>query len=381
MKKNYFIQIRQQIDLPIKKRKWNINILLPILLFISIIWSLIAYVKRQKSYLKTNKNYPKTIAIGNILVGGTGKSPIVRKLASTYLQQGYIVFIVNKAYTKNHKLSVYINTITQNINETLFSDESLEHLFLLKEEFPNHLFYIIDGKDRFNGIISCYALLTNEQQTRTICLLDDALQSFYLPRTFNYVVTNPYLLKETPLFCLPLGPWREGFLISFNNLYTSFDLRFWSRIENYQNINDYKNIISLALQRIGLKFNAYDIIVIEKITFLDISNKIILNNDLLLEIILSNNYYFCLGIAQPHKVCETIANMFKINKDILIFHLLEIKDHGNLSTTILKILNKNEKKYLFITYKDYFRWRQSKEFILLEQYYIIIIIKLTIEFK
>ena len=71
--------------------------------FISILLMPLSFIVIAKNYYENNKikkNYYglKTVCVGNIYVGGTGKTPLVSNLAN-YFKKKYKTFIIKKNYS------------------------------------------------------------------------------------------------------------------------------------------------------------------------------------------------------------------------------------------------------------------------------------------
>ena len=64
--------------------------------------SLIAIIKSYYENSKIKKNFYdlKTICVGNIYIGGTGKTPLVNNLA-THFKKRFKTFIIKKNYTSH----------------------------------------------------------------------------------------------------------------------------------------------------------------------------------------------------------------------------------------------------------------------------------------
>src|SRR5690606_26081264 len=122
-----------------------------LLIFISFVWASIAYVKRFIGYKKFDsiKNFPsdlKVICFGNILVGGTGKTPIVRRYAENKLKDGFYIAIASRGIHGKSVIVYSDDYALENLNK--LSDENREHFELLKNHFPNSNFVIYQNKSR-----------------------------------------------------------------------------------------------------------------------------------------------------------------------------------------------------------------------------------------
>ena len=135
-----FSKIRKILDAPFSQKGVFFYILFPILILISFVVASVAKIRRMKSYEKKNKlnQHIKVICVGNISIGGSGKSPVVQALAAEYLQKGFVVGIAARGIT-DFKDPVYIDSSHLSDDLIHLSDENREHYEILKIKFP--LFY------------------------------------------------------------------------------------------------------------------------------------------------------------------------------------------------------------------------------------------------
>ena len=116
------------------------------------------------------------VCIGNVYIGGTGKTPVSILLANELTNLGKNPVIVRKYY-KNH---------TDEYN-------------LIKNSFKN----LVIGKNRIESIRQA------ETSKYNIVLLDDGLQDYKIKKNLNIVCFNNYQLIGNGLV-LPSGPLREN---------------------------------------------------------------------------------------------------------------------------------------------------------------------------
>ena len=137
------------------------------------------------------------ICVGNLSVGGTGKTPhveyLVRLLGGRYrlavLSRGY------KRRTRGFRLADTTDT-----SETI-GDEP----FQLKKKFPQLLVAV--SEDRCEGIRRLRAL--PEEQRPTLLLLDDAFQHRYVKPSLSILLTDSHRLYTRDAV-LPVGRLRES---------------------------------------------------------------------------------------------------------------------------------------------------------------------------
>ncbi len=155
-------------------------------------WLFDVGVLRQKGF-----SVP-VIAVGNLTVGGCGKTPHTEYLIRL-LRDDYRVAVLSRGY-KRKKRGHIVATAATPMNH--IGDEPYQ----MKEKFPE--VYVAVNKDRVNGI---KRLLSNPATRDTdVVLLDDAYQHRYVrPRVNILLVDYHRLITYDEL--LPAGRLREPF--------------------------------------------------------------------------------------------------------------------------------------------------------------------------
>ncbi len=148
----------------------------------------------DKGILKSTQFDIPTIVVGNLSVGGTGKTPQVEYLVRL-LQDNYKIAILSRGYKRNSK-GFIIASATSNADE--IGDEPLQYFL----KFPN-VIVAVDA-DRVNGIQQLKNLLDKPN----IILLDDAFQHRKVDAGLNILLT-PYNDLYVDDKMLPSGNLRE----------------------------------------------------------------------------------------------------------------------------------------------------------------------------
>ena len=162
----------------------------------SIIFSYLTSRKRRKflkNKIKSFKSKIPIIVIGNLTVGGTGKTPLVKYIASELIDRGYKPGIVSRGYGGNFKGTLKVN------NETTVDQTGDEAQILSKLELP---FYI--DKNRVRAVKT----LTKNHDCNVI-LSDDGLQHYKMDRDIEIAVIDGKRRFGNNL-TLPAGPLRES---------------------------------------------------------------------------------------------------------------------------------------------------------------------------
>lgn len=176
---------------------WNSKPIASIALwpFALIFWLLSTIRKRMLlGTMKAGTKVPVVI-IGNISVGGTGKTPILLELANYIISHGFKVGIVSRGY--GGKNALYPMSVLSDSKVTEVGDEAL--MLARSISVP-----IIVDPNRCRGLKALVDL--NEID---VVLSDDGLQHYQLQRAMEIVVVDGDRLFGNKLF-LPAGPLRES---------------------------------------------------------------------------------------------------------------------------------------------------------------------------
>lgn len=117
-----------------------------------------------------------SVAIGNLTVGGSGKTPLAGWVASHYVARGHTPGILLRDYG---------------------GDEVLVH----REAIPDAV--VVANPDRVAGAVRAVA------DGATVLVLDDAYQRLDVLRDLNICVVSAETSRAVR-WPLPAGPWREG---------------------------------------------------------------------------------------------------------------------------------------------------------------------------
>jgi tetraacyldisaccharide-1-P 4'-kinase len=341
----------------------------PMLFLVSLIWARVAFYRRKKGYAKIppgthpRGNFPTVICCGNVIVGGTGKSPFVRALASDFLNQGTFVAIVARGIGKNLKSGVASSPALAHTVQTCFlneleprhlSDENREHYELLKMRFPGTRFVVFQGKNRMAALNAFAALAAAHgvSGADAVAILDDGLQSFATPRHVNVCLWDPALLALAPSMCLPVGPYREGCGSQFSSLLGNFDVRVWSRTSR-AHWAVFLRTVERALRRFGQEFHSRDVVVVGEPAFFlaDAEGGSLCCLPASEPVCGGFAKILCVtGVAHGARFVEEMSSLFPA---VHIQHV-NLPDHAGLSRHALKALA--EASCVMLTAKDYFRW-------------------------
>lgn len=178
----------------------HLNPVLWILVPFSLIMVCIVKLRRfayLKGWLTQTKFDVPIIVVGNLTVGGTGKTPLVIHIAKLLKQHGFKTGIVSRGYKGDVKLRSESNIfVNANSDPAIVGDEPV---LLAKRLFCP----IVVDKDRVKAVQTL--LSTNSMD---VIISDDGLQHYRMGRSIEIVVVDGKRRFGNG-WCLPAGPLRE----------------------------------------------------------------------------------------------------------------------------------------------------------------------------
>ena len=299
------------------------------------------------SIFKSNTFKIPIICVGNLSVGGTGKTPHTDYITNL-LKQNYNVAIISRGYKRKGCSFKYVECHN---NYSSVGDEPL----MLKRKHPSCLVVVCGNR------VKAIKKIIHENSKIDIILLDDGFQHRWVKAGMNILLTSinkPFYLDKH----LPYGSLRENIkeskradkIIITNTLETTNN----KEIENIKkNVAKYSNKQCLFTE-------------IKYLQYKNIFNKNELNN------INEYNVILISGIANTN----ALTNYLK--KNTTIIKHFEFKDHHNFSkediNKILLYYNSisNIKKLILTTEKDSIRLLKfEQEFADIPAFYLPIKIK------
>lgn len=171
-----------------------ITILRWILLPITLIYQLVIWVRNllyDKGIFKSKSFDIPTIVIGNLAIGGTGKSPLTEYLIKL-LKDKYTVATLSRGYGRKTKGFRIVNT---NSTALEVGDEPLQ----FKTKFPD--ITVAVNENRCEGV-------ENLQNSHDVIILDDAFQHRKLKPGYAILLFDFNSLFK-PIILLPTGDFRD----------------------------------------------------------------------------------------------------------------------------------------------------------------------------
>ncbi|MDA0910009.1 MAG: tetraacyldisaccharide 4'-kinase [Proteobacteria bacterium] len=173
-------------------KTWRAMILTP------LSWLFSYIVKKRRVKLQKNAYHSKLslIVVGNIAVGGTGKTPVVQAICQYLKKRGYHPAIITRGY--GGKARHYPFMIDQTTTANICGDEPFM-LHQLLQDIP-----IVISPKRVEAIQD----IEEKLKTVDVIISDDGLQHYAMHRDIEIAVIDGQRQFGNGL-CLPAGPLRE----------------------------------------------------------------------------------------------------------------------------------------------------------------------------
>ena len=161
-----------------------------LLLPFSIVWILLSLIK--KNFVKRYKSHLKVICIGNLSIGGTGKTPFSIQTYKILEILGYKPVFLTRGYRGLTKGPILVN---KSHNHKDVGDEAL----LLSKVGTT-----IVSSNRCIGA----KYIENLKKNYDIIIMDDGLQNYQLEQDIKLLLIDKKLLFGNG-YCIPAGPLRQ----------------------------------------------------------------------------------------------------------------------------------------------------------------------------
>ncbi len=164
---------------------WQAKILTPL----ACVYAAMARTRLQNGCAAYQSKLP-VICVGNVTLGGAGKTPVVQAIVKLLQEKGRNPAILLRGYGGSNRKSLWVDKQ----DAALVGDEALEHVRLAP---------VVASPNRANG-----ARLIEEKPEITHIVMDDGLQNANLKKDFSFLVVD----GEQPFGnekIFPAGPLRE----------------------------------------------------------------------------------------------------------------------------------------------------------------------------
>lgn len=272
----------------------------------------------DKGVLKSYSFDIPIIAVGNLSVGGTGKSPQIEYLIRL-LSDNYKIATLSRGYKRKSEGFILANETS---NAAVLGDEP----FQFYKKFPN--IQVAVDADRKNGIEQLFSL----KDKPDVILLDDAFQHRKVEAGFYILLTayNDFFYND---FLLPTGMLREG-----RKGVKRADMIIVTKCP--------KDLSEIAQEEIRTKLGGKQSVFF---TFIDYDNAIFSDRGMLdLSTIRKSKKIVVAGIAKPKPFYD-----FMQADD---FNTITFSDHHEFSDADIEtIKNKAKNNIIITTEKDFVR--------------------------
>ena len=259
---------------------WKATFLHPLGYFYNLLTLLRGKLAKPQSYSCL------TICIGNLNVGGTGKTPTTIALAQHFLKKGLQVHVVSRGYKGKFQGTFLVDPQKHKSDEV--GDEPL-----LMSEFTS----VWVSNKRKNGIAAA------ENAGAQIVLLDDGFQDPSFHKDFSLIVVDGekgFGNKK----CMPAGPLRENIVQGFKRADALVIVG--QRIYKFDTFPTHLKIIHSTLKPIETGMNWKE-----------------------------GKYLAFAGIADPSKFFKTLRSL-----GANLIDCVALSDHQNLDGQVLKRLER-----------------------------------------
>jgi tetraacyldisaccharide 4'-kinase len=146
----------------------------------------------ESGILPTRRLSHPVISVGNLTVGGTGKTPLVIALAEQLRERGFHPVILSRGYGRTTR-----GVLVAGSDWEQCGDEPM----LMKQRLVD--IPVVVGSDRYEA-----GLLAQQRQLGNLFILDDGFQHRQLYRDFDILTIDPAEWAAGEAL-LPAGRWRE----------------------------------------------------------------------------------------------------------------------------------------------------------------------------
>ncbi|MGQ9571559.1 MAG: tetraacyldisaccharide 4'-kinase [Thermodesulfovibrionales bacterium] len=310
----------------------------------------IGYSIKKLKDLKNQKKLPyKVISVGNITVGGTGKTPLTISIAEEAKKRGFAPIILTRGYKGKTKGPCFISKGNGPlIGERDAGDEALLMAEKLKD-VP-----IIKGENRYKaGIyaIEHMKIQKSNPKSQPLFILDDGFQHWKLFRDIDVLLIDskdPFGNKRL----LPIGTLREPI-----NAISRADIVIITKAEDKKQKSMYNELVSQnkGLIREIRKYNKNAPIFFAE--HLPIQLVTIQGDSLPLEWSKEKTFFAFCGIGNPESFKKTL-----MSSNIFLKGFKYYRDHYRYSSkdirNIIKQSEKSRADWIVTTEKDIMRLKE-----------------------
>ncbi|MBO0592044.1 tetraacyldisaccharide 4'-kinase [Cellulophaga sp. E16_2] len=289
---------------------------------ISLIYACVVYVRNflfDIGFLKSREYKTPTVCVGNLSVGGTGKTPMIEFLLQTF-QTDYTIAVLSRGYGRKsdgYQVASEVSTVE------VLGDEPYQ----IAQKFPG-VTVAVDAS-RQNGITKLESTVAPD-----LILLDDAFQHRKVTSRFSMLLTA-YDNRYVTDWYLPTGNLRDS-----KKEAGRADVIIVTKCPEHLSVKEQEKIIGeikpIKKQKVLFSYLHYK----DQLNGLD--------KELRMADIKTKKVTLVTGIANPKPLLA-----YLLTKGIVVKQHLNFRDHHFFSAT--EIANFNAQECILTTEKDYVR--------------------------
>lgn len=282
------------------------------------------------------------ISVGNLTVGGTGKTPFVQYLVRFFNQTypSYAITILSRGYKAEKSKEGAI--LPNGLEPRLYGDEPSQH----KEMFPNA--QVIIGRDRKKSFLHYNQVVSKKH----IVILDDGFQHKAVYRDFDFILLDANSAFGNGM-TLPLGFLREPVRNSKRAnaiVFTKLTSQNKFRLDGYKKILT-RNKVNVPVFHSYFQPKVHEVVITRNLTY----QTNLVNPDS------TSKYFLVTGVGNPKSVYETASSALS-SKSIRSKFFPDHFEYGTTSLlTLLKEIQSDE--ILITTEKDWIKMRSDESFL------------------
>ena len=273
----------------------------------------------------------KIVSIGNISIGGTGKTPMIEIISKELTKNNVSHCIVSKGYKKKIQGTVVVSNQQKIISSI---EQSGDEPFMLAHSLKNIPIIVGNKAEAIEIAI--------EKFKPKLILLDDGFQSLKLKRDYDIVLVD--LSREFNNYkLLPLGFLREP----FSSLKRASLIIF---TKSNKRTRESEKIKKMVLKNINQSVKTYDSDLDQRIKRYDFEKQCFINDT----IDLGTPFVACAGLANNKLFKSMIEKKYLMKNNFFLY-----PDHHNYNAQdiidIQESLKQINSKILVTTKKDFYK--------------------------
>lgn len=378
-------RLRAGLGLPFHKRSWIWWLAWPMLFLLSLLYASILRVRRfllssasrrfRNANLRAQLSHVGAIvSVGNLALGGTGKTPLVRLLVRDALARGYFVLVLSRGYRAPGNARGFFQSLGQEkfgrgeslgpmVSESELCDELSElNQLMVWETVPASSCLLLGQSphrlDLLKRVQKWLSTSGRSAQDVTV-ILDDGFQHLSCPRDLDILVSS-WTDREAPPYCVPLGPYREGWGPSLKSLEQRAAVHVLNRAGSRVGVTGQ---VSFERDFQASVSHQTSVVLDYRIQFCDRDGGVLAADIFKDEVVL----YSVTGIAMPERFLNSVGGLLEGHFGrSFSWNAAHLSDHSPFHLSVFESIKWDKrngfKPPLILTMKDWCRWRGGRDF-------------------